>query len=216
MNLAEQSLLELFPEKKEEYEVSLAYSGKFSSYNGNVIKRHHILEFGLSNEWKGVSAEIQMGLIQLLLCKVFKTKRSTHYMDMYHSFMKKIHIAIPKTESDELLEKSFDRVNDLYFNGLMEKPNLVWCDSINKLGSYEYGSDRISISEILRNHLHLLDYVMYHEMLHKKHKFRNAELRSLYHTKEFRADERSFEHSASCEEELKRLVRRHKMRSFFF
>ena len=45
----------------------------------------------------------------------------------------------------------------------MQTPNLVWGkNSFRKLGSYEYGSDTITISKIfLESDKSLLDYVMY-------------------------------------------------------
>jgi len=216
MNLAERSLSELFPEKFGDYDVSLKYSGKFSCYNGNVRLRNKTLVFGLSREWKNVSEEIQMGLIQLLILKVLKRKKNTNYIDLYHGFIKKIHIAIPKTESVPELEGSFSRVNKKYFDELLEMPNLAWCNSVSKLGSYEYGSDRISISRILNGKPELLDYVMYHEMLHKKLKFDAKSVRSVHHTKKFRDDERCFDDSEKYERELRNLVRKRKLADMFF
>ena len=48
----------------------------------------------------------------------------TQNMEMYNSFIKNLHKYVPKTESDPLLESSFNRINDRYFNGLLEIPNL--------------------------------------------------------------------------------------------
>ncbi|MFC1768851.1 hypothetical protein ACFLZX_03735 [Nanoarchaeota archaeon] len=216
MKLADRALMELLPERAEEFSIRLKYSGKFSSFNGNIRYRNNLFEIGMSKNWKGISPEIQMGLIQILILKVLKIKKKSHYIDLYHSFMKKIHIGIPKDKIDPELEISFDRVNEVYFNGLIEKSNLVWCDSINKLGSYDYGRDKISISRILRGNIELLDYVMYHEMLHKKHKFNSGITRSTYHTKNFRMDEKEFENSEELENKLKWLVRKSKMKRLFF
>ncbi|MBI4439969.1 hypothetical protein HY638_03275 [Candidatus Woesearchaeota archaeon] len=216
MDLAQKSLLELFPEKNGKYMISLKYSGKFSNYNANVRLRDSRMEFRLSREWENISPEIQMGLMQLLILKAMKKKKSTHYIDLYHSFMKNVHIAVPKEESEPELEESFSRVNGKYFYGSIEKPNLAWINSVAKLGSYEFGSDRISISKILSGREKLLDYVMYHEMLHKKHKFNAAKSRSMYHTRKFREDEREFASSSEIENELKNLVRKNRGWGFFF
>jgi len=121
--------------------------------------------------------------------------------------MKKIHIAAPKTEIDPILEKSFDRVNYKYFKGFLDKTNLKWgSNSLSKLGSYEYGSDTIVISKVLGGDYELLDYVMYHEMLHKKHKFTKNKSRSYHHTAAFKKDERAFDGSVLLEKRLKRLL----------
>ena len=123
--------------------------------------------------------------------------------------MKKIHLAAPKTKSHPILEDSFNRVNNNYFYGLIEKPNLIWTNSTYKLGSYEYGSDTIMISKALKNaDKEMLDYIMYHEMLHKKHKFTRKNNRSFHHTSKFKKDEREFENSKLIEKRLKNLLTR--------
>src|SRR3989344_5195733 len=125
-----------------------------------------------------------------------------------NNFMKKIHIAVPKTRIDPFLEESFDRINEKYFVGMVEKPNLVWHSSIRRLGSYEYGGDTISISKVLENDESALDYVMHHEMLHKKLKFDSSNGSCRHHTKAFRELERKFENSHELEERLKSITRR--------
>ena len=59
----------------------------------------------------------------------------------------------------------------------------------------------------------LLDYVMYHEMLHKKHKFRNVGNRSMHHTGKFKQKEKEFEGYYEAEEGIKRLIRKNKRRN---
>ncbi|MBU90638.1 hypothetical protein CMO94_03770 [Candidatus Woesearchaeota archaeon] len=152
--------------------------------------------------------------VLLLKPKVFKDKRKTTNIDLYNSFMKNLHISIPKINNDPVLEESFNKINEKYFFGLIEKPNLTRHNSIRRLGSYEYGTDTISISEVLLSDKNLLDYVMYHEILHKKHKFYEKNGRTFHHTKEFRRMERSFEGSGEMEDRIKRLMR-HKRRKKF-
>ena len=194
------------------YNYSIKYSGKFKSYRANVKLRGKDIEFGLSKKWKGVSDEIQAGLVQELLLKILKNRlrpkcKKTQSMELYDIFMKKLHLVAPKDKSDPILEASFVRVNAKYFNGLLDMTNLVWGNhSLSKLGSYEYGSDTISISEVLRDDYELLDYVTYHEMLHKKHKFTRNKSRSYHHTAAFKRDEQAFENNALIERRLNRLL----------
>ena len=160
----------------------------------------------MSKKWKSVSKEIQIGLVQELLVKVTKNKARTNNMDLYNIFIKKAGPAAPKTKTDEFLGESFDRVNEKYFYGMIEKPNLAWHDSSRRLGSYEYGSDTISITSVLRDaDVDLLDYVMYHEMLHKKYKFVNKNGRNYHHTSHFKKKEREFENQREIEKKLKSL-----------
>ena len=130
--------------------------------------------------------------------------------------MKKIHIAVPKNNIDPFLEESFERINEQYHSGLIEKPNLVWHNSFDRLGSYEYGSDTISISKVLEHDLDILDYVMHHEILHKRLKFDNSKGNCRHHTKEFKQMERDFKNSHEMEEKLKILARKKRRKLFSF
>ena len=204
---------ELYPDKELKYNISLKYSRKFKPYNANVKLRSNNLMFNFSREWKKISKEIQMGLIQELLIKILKEKtKKTMNMELYNLFMKNVYIAIPKTKTDEILEASFERINDAYFSGMLDKPNLQWGNaSTSKLGCYEYGSDTITISTIFKNESkELLDYVMYHEMLHKKFKFQSRNGRNLHHSSEFKKMEVKFESRELMEKEISRIARKHR------
>ncbi len=195
------------------YNYSLKYSGKFKPYRGNIRLQGSDVQLNLSKKWKTVSKDIQAGLVQELLLKIFRKRlkplrTNTQSIELYNIFMKKIHIAAPKTDIDPFLEESFDRVNSKHFYGLLEKTNLVWGNhTLSKLGSYEYGTDTIMVSKVLDGvDTELLDYVMYHEMLHKKHKFIKKGNRSYHHTSKFKQDEKEFENSKLMEKRLKNLL----------
>jgi len=209
MGLIKDAFTRLYPDKDFSYNSKVKYSAKFNDYNANVKYTADSLNFNLSRKWKSVSKEIQIGLIQSLLNRIFKTKVKTTNIDLYNIFIKRVHYIIEKTESHPILEDSFNRVNEKYFHGLIEKPNLKFGkDSSTKLGSYEYGSDTVIIST------KLLDYIMYHEILHKKHKFKNSGNRSYHHTKEFRKKEKEFE-DPEIEKKLELFLAKHKIRSIF-
>lgn len=219
MNLTQQAFAELFPGKDvNNYELKLRYTDKFKPYNANVRYKKNSMQFNLSRKWKTVSAEIQIGLIQCLLLKVLKERGRTINIDLYGHFMRSLHIAVPKTNTHPLLEESFNKVNEDYFTGMMEKPNLIWHNSISRLGSYDYGSDTISISKMLLQDRNALNYVMYHEMLHKKFKFSSNNGRNCHHSREFREQERKFIASEELERRLKHITsqaRRKKRWGFF-
>ena len=215
MSIAEKAFNELFPNKDlENYTFKIKYTDKFKPYNANVRYTRNSLQFNLSKKWRKVSREIQMGLIQGLMLRIFKEKKKTTNIDLYNSFMKNLHISIPKINTDPLLEEPFNNINEKYFIGLIERPNLIWHNSIRRLGSYEYGTDTISISRILEGDEEVLDYVMYHEILHKKHKFHSKNGRTHHHTKEFKEMEEKFENSDEMEEKIKNLVRQRNGKKF--
>ncbi|MCH8328981.1 MAG: hypothetical protein IIB81_01150 [Nanoarchaeota archaeon] len=107
MKLAEEAFTTLFPEKDlENYELKIKYTGKFKPYNANVRYSRNSFQFNLSRKWKTVSREIQMGLIQGLMLKIFRENKKTMNIDLYNSFMKNLHISIPKVNNDLVLEES--------------------------------------------------------------------------------------------------------------
>ena len=97
------------------------------------------------------------------------------------------------------LEESFDRVNGSYFAGQMPRPNLVWNRTLTtrKFGHYQPARDTLMVSITLdtpRVPAYVIDFVMYHELLHKKHGVRAVNGRRRVHSAVFRADEQRFAH----------------------
>jgi len=221
MNLIKQSFEQLFPKKEFQFTPIIKYSKAFNNYNANIRLSKvgfskKIIELRISHKWGKIDEEIKIGLIQSLLLKLFKEKKTTLNIDFYNNFIKNIHIAIPKNHSSPLLKESFDRVNEEYFFNLIEMPNLKFNNAINKLGSYEYGSDTITISKHLANEpQEIIDYIMYHEMLHKKHKFKNKNNRNYHHTKTFRQQEKIFKNSQNIEKQLGKIVSKNKIKKRF-
>ena len=204
--MCEEAFKGLWPEREISHDFLIKYSGKFKGYNANIKMYGSKVTFSLSRQWKGISRDIKIGLLQELLARLFRDKKTTQNIDLYHIFLKRVHIAIPKTKTEPELAESFDRVNNEFFAGIIEKPNLKWNNSSTKLGSYDYGSDTITISRMLNDaDRDMVDYVMYHEMLHKKHKFSSKGGRLRYHTSEFRSNERAFPNSSLIESRLRRL-----------
>jgi hypothetical protein len=217
MDIVREAFNQLYPEKPYTFTAEIKYSGKFNGYNARIqLQRFtkHIV-FSLSRNWETVERDIQVGLVQHLLCRLFKDKRHTTQMDLYQYFMKSVPNTVAKTKTHPVLEESFTRVNDQFFSGLLDRPNLVVGNGVTKLGHYEMGTDTVNISTILMEHSELMDYVMYHELLHKKHQFTGKGGSHRFHTAAFRADERKFPDAPRLEKELSRLVSGVKRGSFF-
>ncbi|MEM4260331.1 MAG: hypothetical protein QXG00_03775 [Candidatus Woesearchaeota archaeon] len=215
MNIAERALAELFPEKKEERTIIVKYSRAFSDYNANVKFSTSTIQFRLSYKWKEVSDEIKVGLIQMFLLKIYNEKKNTINIELYEKFIKHMSTYAVKNQSDPILEESFKRVNEKYFNGFIEQPNLKWSNqNFRKLGSYEYVTDTITISNIFEKEKELLDYIMYHECLHKKLKYYSKNGRSFHHTTLFREMEKKFD-NPQIEKKLNEFLRKLRMRNLF-
>ncbi|MFQ5475378.1 MAG: SprT-like domain-containing protein, partial [Candidatus Nanoarchaeia archaeon] len=176
-----------------------------------------VLELKLSRRFNGVSKEIQIGCAQELLCKLFKRSKNSMYIDVYNNFVKSLHLAIPKNRTHPVLEDSFNRVNSHYFLGLVERPNLEWGQASKRtLGTYDFKTDTIKVSKIFHNEdTKYLDFVMFHEMLHKQRKFEVKGNTTRYHDGKFKRAERVFKDHEAMEKELNKFVAKTKAKSFF-
>jgi len=192
--------------------ISLKYSKKFSPFNANVkIINKKQLTFNLSHYWIDIGEEIKIGLIQELIIKFLKLKKKTIYTELYSDFIQKLDKYTPVTNVDPILKESFTRINKKYFNNDLEMPNLCFGkNSTTQLGCYYFKSNKITISSILKQHPDLLDFVMYHELLHKKERFQKRNGKQIYHTKKFRELEKQFDNFDLINKELKKLVIKNK------
>ena len=207
MSLVMRAFTQLYPEAPLTFIPSLEYSGQFKGYRANIRRRGSSIVVRLSKQWEKISEDIQIGIIQELFVKLFKKKAHTLNMDLYHNFMRAVHEAVPKTQSHPVLQESFQRVNRFYFDGMIEQPNLIVKEGLRTLGTYEYGTDTLAITAALLEKTRLLDYVMFHEILHKALKYKSNAGRQHSHTTEFRKREQAYPHAELLEKELHAFVR---------
>jgi len=219
MNLIQESYQRLFPEREFNYNTQMEYNRRLSNFNANIKFQHSKISVHLNLEWKDIDEEIKIGLIQHLLLKVFKKKdKTSQNIDLYNNFVKNIDILTTATKINPQLAESFNRVNEQFFAEKLEIPNLCWgSNSFRKLASYNYHEDTIVVSTLFKEvRIEILDYLMYHELLHKYFKFKHKNGRSSYHNKEFKEAEAKFPQQKEIEREISTIVRnRHRKKSFF-
>jgi predicted metal-dependent hydrolase len=97
------------------------------------------------------------------------------------------------------LNAPFDRLNEQYFGSSIGKPRLSWSTKRSRyvLGRYDVTHHTIFISRLFdapNIPSYVIDYVMFHEMLHVKHQSRVCDSRLIVHTPEFKSEERTFSH----------------------
>jgi len=208
----ETAFARLFSGKQLDYDIKVRFSRKFGAYNANVKKQNQLLVFSFSPEWKRVSKEITIGLVQELLLRILRKKAKTTNIDLYNNFVKNLHLSASKTETDPALKEIFDVVNTRYFHSVMEMPNLKWgLTSKTKLATYDYHTDTINVSTIFQSAgKQIISYLVYHEMLHKKLKFHNNGSRSVHHSRQFRQMEKEFENQQEVERLLERFLRKNR------
>lgn len=111
------------------------------------------------------------------------------------------------------LGASFARVNARYFGGELPRPHLTWSRILTgrKLGHYDSIRDTVMISATLdtpKAELFVVDFLMYHELLHKRLGSRVVNGRRYSHTAEFFALERRFDRHVDAEAGLRKLAGR--------
>jgi hypothetical protein len=217
MDLIKESFSRLFPEREFSCETEMEYNRRLSRFNANIHYNQKKIKINLNLQWKDIDDEIKIGLIQHLLLKIFKKRTSTPNIELYNNFVRNIPMLTPKTKSDPTLDQSFYRVNEKFFYSVLDKPNLTWGrDSFRKLASYNFHDDTVTVSTLFNDaRQEVLDYLMYHELLHKYHKFKHKDGRSSFHTKAFREDEKRYPNHEDIEKELNLIIRNKRRKGFW-
>lgn len=216
MNLAKRAVLSLYGSFLDSRKLSVRYSGRFKEFNANATYTNKEVVFNLSKKWLEFSEDLRIGLIQSLAIKVFGKSASSFELDLYEKFVSNLPRYVKIDKRDEVLEDSFNRMNAKYFNNSLTRPNLVWGkDAFRKLGHYEHQSDTVLISNIFKSDLELLDFIMFHELLHKKFGLQKTKTgRVIHHSKDFLAEEKKYE-DKDIEKKLRFFVRKKKFKNWF-
>ena len=109
------------------------------------------------------------------------------------------------------LGQVFDKVNQDYFRGQLERPQLSWSvkRSYRRLGTYSAQLDQVTVSRTLDNMeipSYVIEYIMYHELLHKKVGVQRANSGKRNHTKAFKDLEKQFKYYEEANQYLKTLA----------
>jgi hypothetical protein len=104
----------------------------------------------------------------------------------------------------------FQRVNRQYFNDQMDTPRLVWGQRLarRKLGHYQPATDTVQVNKALDDPnvpKYVVDFIVYHELLHKQLGIKVSGGRSYSHTPAFKKAERRFRKFEEAQEFLKSL-----------
>jgi hypothetical protein len=109
------------------------------------------------------------------------------------------------------LRTVFDYVNSTYFRGMIGDPTLAWVDESPavRLGYYFDPINLLAVNKVFdseRVPRYVLEFVVYHELLHHIDAESGRRTNRVQHTKRFREQERRFSSWADAERWLTRLV----------
>ncbi|MBK7599289.1 MAG: M48 family peptidase [Acidobacteria bacterium] len=200
----------------------------FAGLNHTIRIRKQRVYVRVSDVLRDAPQQVYRALAFMLVSKLYNKRASTEDVKLYRQYayqpdvLRASDLARQQrgrkrlTGSDGFtynLDKLFARLNRQYFDNELTKPTLSWSARRTKriLGHHDYVHETIVISRSLDDPQipeYLISFVMYHEMLHMKHRSRIINGRRIYHTAAFRADERRFDRYEDAAEELDKLAGR--------
>lgn len=106
----------------------------------------------------------------------------------------------------------FDGLNQQYFAGALERPHIGWSAHSwrRQFGCYDPGPNQILLNRRMDRPgipQFVVEYVLFHEMLHVKHPTRRSGCSLISHSPEFRAEEKRFAHFKLARKVLDHLAR---------
>ncbi|MGC2235630.1 MAG: SprT-like domain-containing protein [Pyrinomonadaceae bacterium] len=169
----------------------------------------------------------QKALAFILVSKLLQKKVPADARKIYSSFVKTQEIQVKAAESKRAkgrkvittskgaaydLEKIFERLNILYFQNAIPKPVLTWSarKTYRILGHHDSTHETIAISRSLDSKKvpeYVVEYVVFHEMLHIHHPTTHRNGRRYNHTPAFRRDEEKFAYYKEAESWIERNVK---------
>jgi hypothetical protein len=144
---------------------------------------------GLSDLLEGAPHAVLEAIAFILVSKLCRKPVPARYQDRYRRFLNRrsvrnqVHairrvrgrkwLGTPAGEHYHL-EEIFDDLSGRYFSGLMARPRLTWSRGVSRtlLGHFDDAHNAIVISRIFdraETPRFLLEYILFHEMLHLKH-----------------------------------------------
>ncbi len=226
-----EGLLELFQETYSELRPGIAPPElkidffAFANVNNTIRLRNGRLLVRLSDLLEGAPEPVLRAIAHILLAKMYRRpidpKQSARYRKYVgsHEIVRKAHLVRQMRGRKHLrsprgyfydLDAIFEDLNTRFFHGLMARPCMSWSQTRTRriLGHYDPAHNAIVISRLFDHPTlpsYVLEYIVYHEMLHLKHPVKLRGSRRCVHSAEFQAEERLFPRAAEANAFLKRI-----------
>jgi hypothetical protein len=197
----------------------------FANVNNTIRLRKGSLLVRLSDLLEGAPDSVLRAIAHILLAKMYRRPVDRVHAARYrkyvasHEIVRKAHL-VRQMRGRKLLRPArghfydldavFDDLNTRFFHGLMARPRMSWSQTKTRriLGHYDPAHNAIVISRIFDHPAmprFILEYIVYHEMLHLKHPVRLRGSRRCVHSAEFQAEEKLFPRAREADAFLKRL-----------
>jgi predicted metal-dependent hydrolase len=197
----------------------------FANVNNTIRLREGRLLVRLSDLLEGAPDTVLRAIAHILLAKMYRRPIDRGHAARYrkyvasHEIVRKTHLVRQMRGRKHLrsprghfydLDAIFEELNTRFFHGLMARPRMSWSQTKTRriLGHYDPAHNAIIISRIFDHPgvpAFVLEYIVYHEMLHLKHPVRLRGSRRCVHSAEFQAEEKLFPRVVEANAFLKRL-----------
>jgi hypothetical protein len=197
----------------------------FVSINNTIRLRQGELFVRVSDLLEGAPEPVLHAIAHILLAKLYRKSVDRAQSARYRRYVASHDIAAKARLVRQIrgrkqiqsasghqyhLEEIFEDLNRRFFHGLMGRPQLTWSrdHARNRLGHYDPAHNAIVISRVFdhpRVPRFVVEYILFHEMLHLKHPVKLRGSRRCVHSSEFMAEERVFPELAQAQNFLKRI-----------
>jgi hypothetical protein len=195
----------------------------FVSINNTIRLRQSELYIRLSDLLEGAPAPALHAIAHILLAKLYRKPVDRAQSARYRRYVQSHDLAAKARLVRQMrgrkqiqsprghhyhLEEIFDDLNRRFFHGLLGRPQLTWSreQARNRLGHYDPAHNAIVISRVFdhpRVPRYVVDYIVYHEMLHLKHPVKLRGSRRCMHSREFVEEEKLFPELARAKKFLR-------------
>jgi SprT-like family len=197
----------------------------FANVNNTIRLREGRLLVRLSDLLEGAPEHVLRAIAHILLAKMYRRpvdgQRAAHYRRYVSTqhMSRKAHLVRQLRGRKQIhsaqghaydLDAIFEELNNRFFHGLLARPQMTWSSerARNHLGHYDPAHNAIVVSRIfddLRVPQFVVEYIVYHEMLHLKYPVKLRGSRRCVHPPEFQAEEKLFAQFEQAKQFLSRL-----------
>jgi hypothetical protein len=196
---------------------------KFANANSSVRWDANGLEFRITDVLEGAPATILESLAHILLSKLLRRPSPRTHTDRYRRYLNRKEMRrslqlVKQTRGRKFvsgpqgefydLRLIFEELNHVHFHGLMAQPLLGWSRRPSRimLGHYDPSHNAIILSRLLDSAKVpklVVEYILFHEMLHLRFPVEHRGARRCVHTREFKDAEKQFPLLAEAKRLLK-------------
>jgi hypothetical protein len=197
----------------------------FAGLRSSIRFRDNCAEIRISDVLAGAPPLVTEALAEILLTQIFRRRPSREARECYLAYVfsppvrRRIDEArrrrgrkrmLPARGRHFDLQEIFSKLNRRFFAGGLAPARLGWSLKRSRaiLGHYDSAHRTITISRWLDSPQvprYLVEYLVFHEMLHARYPLERDGHRRVIHSREFRQAEKRFPHYEKARRQLKRI-----------